>query len=363
MLKRLFKKNNGKEAAERKEALRKAREESRQVQETLRKTEADLSTRTPELSRELSAPTEPPQGLADRLSQGVAKTRRKLSEGLTKLILGRKTLDPEILEDLEELLLTSDIGPITTDRLIRAVEDRMKRSELSDPEKLKSVLREEVGRVLDRKFDPIHLEGSSPIIVLFTGVNGSGKTTTIGKLGSLFSSQGRKVLLVAGDTFRAAASEQLQTWAERSGSDFFRGEEGANPSGVIYQAVEKALRDGHDLVLCDTAGRLHTKSNLMEELKKIKRVIGKLIPDAPHETLLVLDANNGQNAIHQAREFHAAIGLSGLVITKLDGTAKGGIIVGIVNEFDLPVRYVGVGEAVDDLRVFDAQVFAQSLFE
>jgi len=362
LLKRLFSKTGSEEKAVRKEALRKAQEESRQIQEALKESQADLYARPSELTRDLETRQEDAEGLANKVSQGIAKTRRKLSEGLARLLLGRKELDPEVLEELEEVLLSSDLGPHTTTRLIRAVEERVRRAELKDPVRLKSVLREEIGRVLSREFPPLRLEAHPPVIVLFAGVNGSGKTTTIGKLGTLFTRQGRKVLLVAGDTFRAAAAEQLQTWAERSGCDLFRAEEGANPSGVIYQAVEKALREGHDLVLCDTAGRLHTKSNLMEELKKIKRVIGKLIPEAPQETLLVLDANNGQNAIHQTRDFHAAVGLTGLIITKLDGTARGGVIVGIVNEFELPVRYIGVGEGIDDLRPFDPMAFADSLF-
>jgi len=217
--------------------------------------------------------------------------------------------------------------------------------------------------VMGRSYTPPNLNGQGPAVILFAGVNGTGKTTTIGKLAAQYRREGKRVLLAAGDTFRAAAAEQLAGWAERAGCDLFRQEEGANPSGVIYQALEKAAKEGYDLVLCDTAGRLHTKSNLMEELKKIKRVMGKVIPDAPHETYLVLDANNGQNAIHQARDFNEAIGLTGLIVTKLDGTARGGVVVGIVNEFELPVRYIGVGEGVDDLRPFDPAEFARSLFE
>ena len=336
---------------------------------SLAEQEAALRAREGALKRELPAaePAAPPQGapmsLAERLRQGVAKTRERLANGLGNIVQGRKELDRDALEELEELLLTADMGPQTATRLIKALESKLRRNELKDPQRLQQALRAEVEAVLSRHYDPPALDGKRPAVILFAGVNGTGKTTTIGKLGAQYRRRGKRVLLAAGDTFRAAAAEQLAGWAQRADCDLFRQAGGANPSGVIYQAVEKAQKDGYDLVLCDTAGRLHTKSNLMEELKKIKRVIAKLIPDAPHETYLVLDANNGQNAIHQARDFHAAIGLTGLIVTKLDGTARGGVIVGIVNEFELPVRYIGVGEGVEDLRPFDAQAFAGSLFE
>ena len=350
---------------ERKEAA--AQEAAARARASLASEEAALREHTGVLQRELpSAEQEedaPAASLAERLRRGVAKTRERLAGGLGRVVMGKKEIDRDTLEDLEEVLLTADMGPQTATRLIKALEAKMRRDELKDPERLKAALEEEVRAVMARTYDPLRMEGGAPTVVLFAGVNGSGKTTTIGKLGAQFRRNGRKVLLAAGDTFRAAAAEQLTGWAERSGCDIFRAEEGANPSGVIYQAVEKALKEGYDMVLCDTAGRLHTKTNLMEELKKIKRVIGKLVEDAPQETLLVVDANNGQNAIHQTREFHEAIGLSGLVVTKLDGTARGGVLVGIVNEFELPVRYVGIGEGVDDLRPFEPEAFAASLFE
>jgi len=341
------------------------RRESSEVRTALAEQEAALRGRPAELSRELpeAAPPPSPETVAERLRQGVSKTRERLLGGLGRIVLGRKELDRDALEELEELLLAADMGPQTAGRLLKAVETKLRRNELKDPALLKAALQAEVEAIFGRSYDPPDVAGKHPAVILFAGVNGTGKTTTIGKLAAQARREGQRVLLAAGDTFRAAAAEQLEGWAKRAGCDVFRQAEGTNPSGVVYQAVEKGLHDGYDLVLCDTAGRLHTKDNLMEELKKIKRVIAKLIPAAPHETWLVLDANNGQNAIHQARDFNEAVGLSGLIVTKLDGTARGGVVVGIVNEFDLPVRYIGVGEGVDDLRPFDAQAFAHSLFD
>jgi fused signal recognition particle receptor len=334
----------------------------------LARKEADAESREGALKRGLppeidEEEEEAPAAFQEKLRQGIGKTREKLSSGLGRIIRGRKEVDRKALEELEELLLTSDIGPQTTDRLIKALEGRLRRDELKSPERLKSALQEEIQRVMERSYQPPNLDGKPPVVVLFAGVNGTGKTTTIGKLAAQARRQGKKVLLVAGDTFRAAAAEQLSGWGERARCEVFRQPEGSNPSGVVYQGVEKAMREGFDLVFCDTAGRLHTKTNLMEELKKIKRVIGKLTPDGPHETYLVLDANNGQNAIHQARDFHKALEVTGLIVTKLDGTARGGVLVGIVNEFEIPVRYIGIGEGVDDLRPFEPQVFAASLIE
>ncbi|HKJ00028.1 MAG TPA: signal recognition particle-docking protein FtsY [bacterium] len=351
---------------ERTTELERVRRSASEVRQALAEQEIALRSREGALQKDLGGPAEPPappQSFAERLRQGVSKTRERLASGLGNIVLGRKELDRDALEELEELLLTADMGPQTVTRLIKALEAKLRRNELKDPKRLKDALKAEVQAILGRSYPPPNLEGKHPAVVLFAGVNGTGKTTTIGKLGAQARREGKRVLLAAGDTFRAAAAEQLAGWAERADCDLFRQQEGANPSGVIYQAVEKGLRDGYDLVLCDTAGRLHTKSNLMEELKKIKRVMSKLVSDAPHETYLVLDANNGQNAIHQARDFNEAVGLTGLIVTKLDGTARGGVIVGIVNEFDLPVRYIGVGEGVDDLRPFDPQAFAASLFD
>ena len=344
--------------------LQRLRRSSAQVRESLTAREAALDAREGPLHRELPPQRAPaPATMAEKLWQGVSKTRERLTSGLGQIVLGRKELDRAALRELEELLLTADFGPQTTARLLKALESRLRRNELKDPARLQASLREEIERLMRRDDAPPNLGGKPPVVVLFAGVNGTGKTTTIGKIGAQHRGEGKRVLLAAGDTFRAAAVEQLAGWAERAGCDLFAQPAGSNASGVVYQAMEKALREGYDLVLCDTAGRLHTKSNLMEELKKIKRVMAKVVPEAPHETYLVLDANNGQNAIHQARDFHAAIGLTGLIVTKLDGTARGGVLVGIVNEFELPVRYVGVGEGVDDLRPFDSQAFAASLLD
>ena len=343
--------------------LTRARQQADSIQERLRAQESQLRERRPELARELGSEQGTPEpDSGSWIWRGISKTRSKLSEGLGLIIKGRQSLDPTILEELEEFLLSADIGPQTTDRLIKGLAEKLRASGPTMPGQLRELLREQVAQVMNRQYSTPRENAGGPTVILFAGVNGSGKTTTIGKLGAMYASQGLKVLLAAGDTFRAAAAEQLAGWSQRSGCALHRAQEGANPSGVIYQAVEKALNESFDVVLCDTAGRLHTKSNLMEELKKIKRVIGKLIEDAPHETYLVLDANNGQNAIHQTRDFNETVGLTGLIVTKLDGTARGGVIVGIANEFELPVRYVGVGEGVEDLRQFDAREFVSSLF-
>jgi len=278
-------------------------------------------------------------------------------------VLGKKEIDRQLLDDLEELLITADVGPETAERLLAAVREKVRRKELGDPDALRNTLREEVLRVMQRDFAESNLSGRKPAVLLFVGVNGTGKTTSIGKIAAKHAAEGKRVLLAAGDTFRAAAVEQLGEWAERAGCDIVSRGEGADPSSVIYQAVEKGVQEGYDLVLCDTAGRLHTKKNLMEELRKVRRVIAKLVPDAPHETWLVLDANTGQNAIFQARDFLAAVEVTGLVVTKLDGTARGGVVIGIMNEFNLPIRYIGVGERVADLRPFDPDLFVQSLFD
>ena len=335
----------------------------------LEEAEAARRDREALLSEELPpAPPVPgatgrPGGLMGLLRGGVRKTRESLTEGMAGVVLGKKAIDGEVLERLEELLITADMGLETASRLLRRVEQRVRRKRLGNLDQLKSALAEEIRRIMSRDYPPPALEGKRPAVVLFVGVNGSGKTTTIGKLAAQHTRRGKRVLLAAGDTFRAAAAEQLAGWAERAGCGIVSRAAGADPSSVMHQAVRQGLDEEYDLVLCDTAGRMHTKLNLMEELKKIKRVIGNVIPDAPHETWLVLDANTGQNAILQTREFHRALGVSGLIVTKLDGTARGGVVVGIVNEFDLPIRYIGVGEGVDDLEPFDPADFAESLLD
>ena len=277
------------------------------------------------------------------------------------LVLGKKEIDEDLLDELEEILITSDLGVLTTQALIDSVQQKVKRKELNDPEKLRETLQQEILRFLEvpRKVPDY---SQKPFIILVIGVNGVGKTTTIGKLAQKFREQGKKVLLVAGDTFRAAAGEQLEIWAGRSGAEIIRQKEGSDPSAVVYDGVKAARSRGMDVVLIDTAGRLHTRVNLMEELKKTRRVIQKEVPDGPHQTWLILDATMGQNAISQARLFNEALEVNGIILTKLDGTAKGGIIVGICNELKIPIEYIGIGEKVDDLQPFNAEEFVRALF-
>jgi fused signal recognition particle receptor len=286
---------------------------------------------------------------------------------LNALFAGGKPVDEAVLADLEEVLFTADIGVRTATKLLETARERVKRKELSDADRLKGALREEIARILaldgaSGAAAPLEIGAARPWVVMVVGVNGSGKTTTIGKLAAKLRGSGRSVLLGAGDTFRAAAGEQLEIWAERVGAPIVRGKEGTDPASVCFEAVQRGAAEKADVVICDTAGRLHTKTPLMEELKKVKRVIGKAAAGAPHEVLLVLDATNGQNAIAQARQFHEALGVTGIVLTKLDGTAKGGVVIGICDELRIPVRFVGVGETVADLKPFAPKEFVEALF-
>lgn len=302
-------------------------------------------------------------GLFERLKAGLKRTADGLMGRIDALVLGKKSIDADTLEELEEILITSDIGVKTTVELIRSLESRLSRNELKDGEALRGALKEELLARLRAHHKPLEITGKQPYVLLVVGVNGVGKTTTIGKLASRYAAEGRKVLLAAADTFRAAAADQLEIWAKRANVDLIRHQEGADPSAVTFDACKAALARGTDLLIVDTAGRLHTKVNLMEEMRKIRRVIGREIPGAPHETLLVLDAATGQNAVNQARIFKEAAGVTGLALTKLDGSAKGGVVVAVSNEFGLPVRFIGVGEGIDDLRDFDPQEFVDALFE
>jgi fused signal recognition particle receptor len=299
----------------------------------------------------------------ERLKSGLKKTKDGLIGRIDALVLGKKTIDADTLEELEEILITSDIGVKTTVELIRTLEQRLGRNELKDGEALRSALKEEILTRLIAHHKPLDVSVQRPFVLLVIGVNGVGKTTTIGKLASRFTASGSKVLLAAADTFRAAAAEQLIEWGKRSGVDVIRHKEGGDPSAVVFDACKAAVARDVDILIIDTAGRLHTKVNLMEEMKKIRRVIDREIPGAPHETLLVLDAATGQNAISQARLFKETAGVTGLALTKLDGTAKGGIVVAVSHEFALPVRYIGVGESIEDLRDFDPQEFTDALFQ
>lgn len=310
-------------------------------------------------------PVEPPAkpGFFERLKQGLQKTKESLVGRIDALVLGKKEIDADTLEELEEILITSDVGVKTTVELIRTLEQRLGRNELKDGQALKNALKDEILQRLNAHHGELDIASRRPFVLLVIGVNGVGKTTTIGKLASRFTSSGKKVLLAAADTFRAAAAEQLVAWGERSGVDVIRHKEGADPSAVVFDACKAAVARDVDILIVDTAGRMHTKVNLMEEMKKIRRVIGREIPGAPHETLLVVDAATGQNAVSQARLFKEAAGVTGVALTKLDGTAKGGIVVAVSHEFALPVRYIGVGETIDDLRDFDPQEFTDALFQ
>lgn len=304
------------------------------------------------------------QGFFERLKLGLRKTHDGLVGRIDTLLLGRKKIDADTLEELEEILIGADIGVSTTVELIRSMEQRLNRNELQDGEALKTALREEMLVRLERHSSLLNIDShpASPFVIMVIGVNGVGKTTTIGKLACKFSSEGKKVLLAAADTFRAAAVEQLEIWGQRVGVDVIRHKQGGDPAAVVFDGCKAAVARNADILIIDTAGRLHTKVNLMEELKKIRRVLGKEIPGAPHETLLVLDAATGQNALSQAKLFKEAADVTGIALTKLDGTAKGGIVVAVSSEFKIPVRYIGIGEAVEDLREFDPEQFIKALF-
>lgn len=302
-------------------------------------------------------------GFFDRLKSGLSKTHENLVGRIDTLLLGKKQIDADTLEELEEILITADIGVSTAVELIRTLEQRLKRNELQDADALRRALKEEILARLAKHCAPLDTAAHVPFVIMVIGVNGVGKTTTIGKLACRYTAEGKKVLLAAGDTFRAAAAEQLEIWGERVGVDVIRHQEGADPSAVVFDACKAALARKCDILMVDTAGRLHTKVNLMEEMKKIRRVIGREIPGAPHETLLVLDAATGQNALSQAKLFKEAAEVTGIALTKLDGTAKGGIVVAVSNEFKMPVRYIGVGESAEDLREFDPAQFVEALFQ
>jgi fused signal recognition particle receptor len=295
------------------------------------------------------------------LSEGLAKTRGGFMGRLNAIFGGEKQLDAKVLADLEEALLSADIGVKTSMQLLDLARDGLARKELSDAEKIKGAMKVAIERMVTLE-NGHAASASGPTVLMIVGVNGAGKTTTIGKLAAALQGQGKKVVLGAADTFRAAATEQLDVWAQRSGAQIVKGSEGSDPGAVAFEAVKKAREGGCDVAIIDTAGRLHTKAPLMEELKKVKRVLEKAQPGAPHEILLVLDSTNGQNAIAQARQFNEALGVTGIVLTKLDGTAKGGVVIGICDELKIPVRYVGIGEAVADLRPFDPHEYVEALF-
>jgi fused signal recognition particle receptor len=296
----------------------------------------------------------------ERLKDGLAKTRKGFTEKVESLFTGRK-IDEESLEELEEILITADVGMKAVEEIMVSLREKTKKGEVKDATSLKEVLKKEMISILDHPH-PLVAPGNRPFVILAIGVNGVGKTTTIGKLASRFQSQGLSVLLAAGDTFRAAGIEQLEIWAKRANAQFIKHQSGSDPSAVAFDAIAAAQHRGIDVVIIDTAGRLHTKSPLMEELKKVKRVIEKAMPGAPQEILLVVDATTGQNALRQAEMFNNAVGVTGVALTKLDGTAKGGIVFAIKKEFGIPVRLIGIGEGLDDLRDFNPEEFVEALF-
>lgn len=298
-------------------------------------------------------------GVLRSLSDGLAKTRKSLTDRIGSLLLGEK-VDEAFLEQLEEALVASDVGVDTASLVLKDLKERFKRNELSSPVQVKERLKQILLETLSVKNSKFSLD-VTPAVVLIVGVNGTGKTTTIGKLAFRLRADGKKVMLAAGDTFRAAAAEQLSIWGERSGIPVIKHREGADPGAVVFDAVTAAKARAIDVLIVDTAGRLHTKSNLMEELKKVKRILSRELPGAPHETLLVLDGNTGQNALVQAKMFNKAIGITGIVLTKLDGTSKGGIVFAINKDLGIPVKFVGIGEAVEDLRSFDPKEFVNAL--
>lgn len=301
------------------------------------------------------------------LEAGLEKTKTGLFSKLARAVAGRSTVDADVLDDLEEVLITSDVGVETTVKIIRSLEERVARDKYMNASELQSILRDEVARLMEESHRTecdfgIEVKPGTPYVMMVVGVNGAGKTTTIGKLAAQLAKAGRKVYIGAADTFRAAAIDQLAVWAERAGATMIRQEMGSDPASVAYDTLKSAVANGADVVLIDTAGRLHNKIGLMNELTKIRNVMAKVIPDAPHDVMLVLDGSTGQNAFEQAKQFTQATQVTSLAITKLDGTAKGGVVIGISDQFKIPVRYIGVGEGIDQLQVFDRKEFVDSLF-
>lgn len=304
------------------------------------------------------------EGIFARFRKGLSKTRHQLGDGIGRLLLGKKGISQDLLDELETLLISADLGMETTQIVLKQLTDSLARNQLSDGNAVYEALKSHLQAILSRNDQELTLETAdhSPFVILMVGVNGAGKTTTIGKLAKQFQQQGKKVMLAAGDTFRAAAVEQLHVWGERNDIPVIAQQTGADSASVIFDALQAAKARKIDVLIADTAGRLHTQGNLMDELKKVKRVLHKLCPEAPHETMLILDASIGQNALVQARQFHEAVGLTGITMTKLDGTAKGGILFAIANELGIPFRYIGIGEGIEDLRPFDAAQFVGALF-
>lgn len=325
---------------------------------------ADSAPQADEKQLDASAdvPTDEKSSLFGRLKQRLSRSSSKLTNGFASLILGKKAIDDDLLEELETQLLSADIGIDATQTIITNLTQRMQRKQLSDSDMLFTALRDDMVDILAPAEQPLIIpEQAAPYVILMVGINGVGKTTTIGKLAKQFQSEGKSVMLAAGDTFRAAAVEQLQVWGDRNNIPVIAQQSGADSASVIFDGLQAAKARNIDILIADTAGRLHTQSNLMEELKKVKRVMSKLDAEAPHEVMLVLDAGTGQNALNQATQFQQIVDVTGITLTKLDGTAKGGIIFAIAKKLGLPIRYIGVGEAIDDLRPFKADEFVDAL--
>ena len=301
-------------------------------------------------------------GFFDKLKQGLSKTKQSFNDKVNNVFSTFRKVDEELLEELEEALIMSDVGVETSTKIISKLRDRIKKQNIKEAEEVKQALREEIKNIFDEVDNSLHLD-TKPSVILVVGVNGVGKTTSIGKIANRLKQDGKKVVIAAADTFRAAAVEQLEIWANRAGCPIVKKEEGADPASVVYDAIRKTKEENADVLICDTAGRLHNKKYLMDELEKIKRVIDKELPDASKEILLVLDATTGQNAILQVQAFKETVDITGLVLTKLDGTAKGGVVIGITNENHMPVKFIGVGEQIDDMEVFNSEDFVKAIIE
>lgn len=342
--------------------------------ETVEKIAADAKGKITEpvlneiIAEEPEKPEQEKQSFFTRLKNGLSKTRQNFTESLASLVLGRKEIDDDLLDDLEMILLTADVGVDATDRIIKNLTEQVSRKELKDPEALITALKAQLQAIIDPMSSPLEIDthlakDQGPFVILMVGINGVGKTTTIGKLAKKYQLEGKSVMLAAGDTFRAAAVEQLQTWGERNNVPVMAQKTGADSAAVIFDAIQSAKAKKIDVLIADTAGRLHTQSNLMEELKKVKRVIAKVDDTAPHEVMLVIDAGTGQNALNQAQQFQEAVDVSGITLTKLDGTAKGGIVFALAEQRQIPIRFIGVGESIDDLRTFNGKSFTEALFD
>lgn len=301
-------------------------------------------------------------GFFDKLKDGLTKTKDAFNDKINVVMSNFRKVDEEMMEALEEALILSDVGTITSTKIINNLRSRVKLEKLEEPEVIQNALKEEIVKELTAKESTVNLE-TKPSVMMMVGVNGAGKTTSIGKIAANLKAEGKKVLIAAADTFRAAAIEQLEVWAERANVDFIRRPEKSDPASVVFDAIKKAKEENYDVVIIDTAGRLHTKKNLMDELGKMQRIIDRELPEASQEILLVLDGTTGQNAVMQAKQFAEVTKITGIVLTKIDGTSKGGIVIGISSEMNIPVKYIGVGEKIEDLQRFDAKQFAEALFE